>query len=687
MPILIAGVLVVLRQLVIFIIQSVVVMAAIQLLTPLIDKLKEGVKTTFNLGDDDALTWISNFLLDTVELAGLSFAVFRSRMPLQIADKLGLVKRNFTRGALPAKVSTGPNSPGAVAAAAAKAPKPTVETVTKVTAEGKGITYAKVNEVLSFVAKLVGLPVGTLFVMAQFIDYGNWNSGAYQKTFQGVLGAFGLHPDAQIPKASTISDDVWKRVYNTYSESGAYAISDPYKEQSVVFSRQALIDLVDKIGAQLNLETGGASAKAVLAATTALVRLRSGETTTAAAVSSAVKTSTAAAVAVPSVSQVRVFTGIVSQGTLGDGLQFQARPDDLITSTADLQQAAENNIASFLTAIPSRFVYEIKVVASIVGKDGFTLRGGAQQVVSGYNKDGTAKYKTVVNKFAVANIFIINDKGARSKITTIVLGPTDAVNFQPGQDAVSSIEDALHSAISSTSLGDVSHIVVPPGTTTDTAASAQDPQKPDKTPIPKAPVPDLYPVGTVLRGTTPANSAGDIFYTFRFQGNDTWVWGDTFHGEGAYGNLTTAQVLAKGVSTGSAPAPAPSAPVSSYSGVSIVDYLRSAGMASDYDSRAALAAQHGITGYSGAPDQNTQLLAILRSGSTPAPSAPSTPVPTTHAGASANSLSEWYSANGQALPSLASRAQTYQSAGLGSASLYAGTAEQNTRLLQYLKGT
>lgn len=53
--------------------------------------------------------------------------------------------------------------------------------------------------------------------------------------------------------------------------------------------------------------------------------------------------------------------------------------------------------------------------------------------------------------------------------------------------------------------------------------------------------------------------------------------------------------------------------------VSIVDYLGSQGKASDYNSRAGLATQYGITGYKGTAEQNTQLLGKLKGGSTPTP--------------------------------------------------------------------
>ena len=57
-----------------------------------------------------------------------------------------------------------------------------------------------------------------------------------------------------------------------------------------------------------------------------------------------------------------------------------------------------------------------------------------------------------------------------------------------------------------------------------------------------------------------------------------------------------------------------------YTGSSIVEYLKSTGAATDYASRTKLAAEKGITGYTGTAQQNTQLLNMLRgSGSSNAP--------------------------------------------------------------------
>lgn len=67
---------------------------------------------------------------------------------------------------------------------------------------------------------------------------------------------------------------------------------------------------------------------------------------------------------------------------------------------------------------------------------------------------------------------------------------------------------------------------------------------------------------------------------------------------------------------------------SNYTGASIVDYLNSKGKASDYNSRAGLATQNGITNYTGTAAQNTQLLNSLRSGTAGTTTTTNTNAPT-----------------------------------------------------------
>lgn len=55
--------------------------------------------------------------------------------------------------------------------------------------------------------------------------------------------------------------------------------------------------------------------------------------------------------------------------------------------------------------------------------------------------------------------------------------------------------------------------------------------------------------------------------------------------------------------------------------------------------------------------------------------------------ATPTTLNDYYGSQGQALPSVSTRAATYASAGLGDAGSYTGTAAQNTALLGHLTGT
>lgn len=90
---------------------------------------------------------------------------------------------------------------------------------------------------------------------------------------------------------------------------------------------------------------------------------------------------------------------------------------------------------------------------------------------------------------------------------------------------------------------------------------------------------------------------------------------------GGPAGLAAYQARIAGLAGGVAPAPTalttptpttPAAPVSNYTGPSIVDFLNSIGQPSNFAARAQLAAQNGIQGYTGTAAQNTQLLNQLR---------------------------------------------------------------------------
>ncbi len=149
-----------------------------------------------------------------------------------------------------------------------------------------------------------------------------------------------------------------------------------------------------------------------------------------------------------------------------------------------------------------------------------------------------------------------------------------------------------------------------------------------------------------------------------------------------------------------------------YTGPSIVDYLKSVGQPSDFASRSKLATQKGITNYTGAGDQNTSLLNMLRATPvsttvtptpipTPQPTsqplATPTPTPTSTITPSATPVSpvistptaytgvsivDYLKSIGQA-SDYTSRAKLATEKGITN---YAGTAEQNIQLLNLLRG-
>ena len=109
-------------------------------------------------------------------------------------------------------------------------------------------------------------------------------------------------------------------------------------------------------------------------------------------------------------------------------------------------------------------------------------------------------------------------------------------------------------------------------------------------------------------------------------GKGAWQWASdyVFPGLSQYGRFdVSVDYAGKYTSTkvaSSATKPGVVKPVGS---VSLVDYLKAQGKPFDYASRAKLAAQYGITNYSGTAAQNLALLAKLKSGVKPAPAAAS----------------------------------------------------------------
>lgn len=372
----------------------------------------------------------------------------------------------------------------------------------------------------------------------------------------------------------------------------------------------------------------------------------------------------------------KIFTGIVSQGVLSSVADFTPRPDDLITSVGDLEAAATNNLAPFIASLGKRIVYEIKIVSSVTTKDGFIQRGLTQKIQSGTNANGTPKYKTVTNRFAVLNLYILNKSGARTSLTQIVLGPTDAVQFQPNTDDLAAVQAYLQGAANTNDIAQIVQVgasqslAVATGVPATPATGTATPPQPNNARQPY----DMRPGVSTIRGTP-----GERLY-YGLPNGDYIV----FPVVALYTDAERQAINAGGQT------------VSAVNAIYAADDLIAARFGTDprtlpqineadlgtkfspFSGKQA-DTKNGIYDFlqaqSGAP-----AVPILSDGTSP-----SVRTPAQAAAQAATTLYDYYTALGQTLPSVSDRSKLYEQLGLGTASFYTGTAEQNNKLLAMLK--
>ena len=420
---------------------------------PLINRGIAAIIEVFGVSEEDAKDIMANEILIFAESVGIGVLLLRTKIPTSIAEKLGFTSKGWNKRPLTGKAATvrsGTTASGIIVPGGLLVPAATEISTILTTAKSSLPGFATA---FNFLAKTLGLTFLGFIAFNNLIDFGNWNSGAYQKTFQKIFAkvTFGLLvPDEDYRKTKTVSPEVFDKVYNTYKLEGAVGINDPFKKQTILFSRDNLIDLIDKVGAELLRTTQRASTKDVLLATQLFMVFSESAEAPAATIAMA------KAATLP---QIKVFTGVLTQGKLGEAAPFIARETDLISSIENLQRAAENNLASFIMALPGKIVYEIKIVSSITTKDGFIQRGTIQRIISGYFKSGNPKYKTVVNKFAQLNIYVFTSRKVRTKIDTIVLGPVDSVAFQPKSNEIQLAEQTIKANITTADVNEIKTII------------------------------------------------------------------------------------------------------------------------------------------------------------------------------------------------------------------------------------
>ena len=626
MPAVFAALVVALRYIIIWCVQYGLFTLIADYGLPLLNSAIAKVAESLGVSDEEATDIAANKYLEIAEQIGIGAALIKSRTPLKVADRLGFNGKGWNKRKLSTKAEAASNASTVAKVTTAELTVAEVDEVVTQVAKAKGVTFAQVKSVTGFVATIIGLPVGFFYAVAQYIDYAAWQN-PYQKTFQKLLGVFGVDVDTHLTSARTVSADTWKKILAVVEVERPTGISMPFSGQTLPYSQANLAKAVDEIAANIEKEGGRATYRSVWAVLLPLISINGEKVATPSTSSS----SSGGKVAI-SVPQVQVFTGVLSQGVLGNGLEFQSRPDDLIETAQEMADAAANNLAPWLATLAGRITYQVKVVPSITTKDGFVQRGSATQIISGYSTNGTPKYKTVINKFATLDISVTNDKGAHVKLATIVLGPVDSVKFQVQQNTLTSVEGAIRNVITTSDINSVKGIsTVNPITIT----------TPKSQIVPQDASANQLPVGTVVN--TQGVPEAYKYYIGRY---------------GSYEKILPSAI----------------AGVPGFTEITEAEYNAGKGITSPISSSGSTASPANFTP---APAVSTPAPQTQ----TPATTAP----PAQRAGANANTLAEWYAANGQSLPTIQARSVIYQNYGLGQASFYTGTAEQNAKLLSKLK--
>lgn len=528
MPILGVAAYAFLRQVVMAIASGAVVTAAQELMDGTFKELVYEIRDTEGVTEQDAKDIVANVLSDLALNSASIMVVLKTGAGVKVAEWLGLTSRKFGKAAL---------TPAAQTA------------VAKISADG-GKTIVK--RVLGRLGKILGKGTGIFWLFAaltQIIEPLWYQPGQIQRVLQAVgidvdvPGAAGTQAPGPFSADSSVTfTDFAKSI----EAAGVKGIQNPGAYQSQLYSRENLANLVNYVYGQELLAGRNLKVADLLP--------KLSQYLVGASSVSALPSPTTSVTTTPAIP--KVYTGIVSQGVIGKGLSFTPRPDDLIESVEELRQAAANNLAPFLETILGKIIYEVKIVPSIITKDGFKQTGTVQQIRSGTTATGAPKYKTVVNKFATLNLYVMTDKGVRSKISTIVLGPTNSAKLTVGINDIREVETSLPSLVTTNDINEIKGI--------ETAQSV-----------------------TV---STPKAEGG---------------------------------TSVPGLDTGSVVTPA--SPVSTQGSASAV------------------------------------------------------------AGNNALTLFDWYQAQGLSLPSVSDRSKLYESLGLGQATFYTGTAEQNSKLLAALK--
>lgn len=564
MPVIIAALL---RQVLMAAITVAAADVAAKLLEWINDKLIDWLKSEYGLSDDDAVIVVANEVLVFTEQVAGATAILKARVPVRVADRLGLSAKGATKRTVSAT--------GSQKVAAAQASSPL---------KSKIISALVIGAPISLLNAALWFPS----LVQNILDQGTFNPQNANRALDdlGLPKTWRWSTPERRAQPGPFDANAFQEYYDALTIAGAIGINAEYASQSQPWNKNNLADLVLYITGQLEIN-GAKSTAAEVKKRVAPFIIKKSPDGQGGVFSPLLPTTAAAAAAGGVPTQIKIYTGVVANGALGTPQEFIARPDDMIQNVDELRAAAKNNLAALYQALPGRFYYEIAIVASVRTRAGFTVKGAPVSVVSGYQKNGTPRYKTIYHKFAIMRIFVTDVNGRNVKLQEITLGPVNVVDFQPTSAQLADVAGKINPETFTGDVGDVKQIITSsPVTVTATP--------------PANPAPATAPAG----------------------------------GVGTQSNTGVTQVAP--VSTPASPPPAPP-PVQASS-----------------------------------PAPATAPVAAALT-------------PLQQAIKAATNLTEFYRALGQDLPPLNMRANYYQANGLGAASTYAGTAEQNNRMLALFK--
>lgn len=643
-------------------------------LFPLVESAVAKVATAFGTDEETAKDIVANEWIDYVEAVGIGALTLKSRLPLRVADYLKFSTRGVTKRPLPATVAPKVSAAKAASVSASAASAEVVSQIAATVSKSRGVPLTVVRDVAQIVIGFIGVPIGFGVVLVNALDLGAWNTSAYQGTFQRFFALFGLEPDATFGGPRVASQEVFNKVYTALQNEGARTITNPDTGEKLPFNQQNALLVIDKVASKLFIETGEVKAKALLGATLLLITFGTATTAAGATYTTAQSgSSTSAVVAVTP--QIKIFTGVISGGTLGLPQEFVARPDDLIQSEDELRAAIKNNLAAAVASLPGRFFYEIGIVNSVKTKSGFTQKGAPIKIVSGYTTTGKPRYKTIYHKFAVMKLGVTDENGRVVKLGTVNLGPLNPADYNATPEALRSIEKTISAETFTTNINEIAQVVSSQPVQVSSVPTSAPPSASQSVVLPTQTRPQdrfgkplpiegevFRVVGDKMRSGLYRVISGQIVSIGQPQGvaNARLEDNGKIYEPGsvtpAWGPNNNVRILTQG-----------------FNGVwwSVIQ-------AGDvYDKQNGAGAYEKLNEYNMADLQEH----VRLNGSLTA----KTNKTKYTSGQTATSLAEFYAANGLALPSLAERAQLYESAGLGAVSTYVGTAEQNNKLLGWLK--